>query len=530
VGLLAGLLVLGCGHRDVVTAASVLIAIEVTPNPLLLAEGTSVQLTLTGRYDAGPDRDLTAGATWTPADPGVISVSPAGLVTGLRGGTTTLSGAAGDGSSSRNTSIPVTVTAVAGYDPAAGWSLVWSDEFDGVAVDPASWTFDLGEGGWGNSESQYYRAENAAVAGGLLTITARAEVMGGAPYTSARMQTSQKRSFTYGKFSMRARLPYGQGIWPAFWLLGANSSSFNLYGGAVAWPGCGEADIMEMIGGLADGSGDFTTHGALHYLDAGGRDPGPGFAYRLPSRLSSDFHVYELVWTPHSFTWLFDGLAYGTKVVTADMEEFGRPMFILLNLAVGGPWGGWADASTVFPQEYVVDYVRVYGNATTVPGGAAGLPTSWHLLGGAAAGASPSGERLEATPGIVTGFQPTRPLTGAATFYSPTLTGLFEAGAWSVGLFTTNPGVPSVQQVEVFMTAADGSGETLIGSAQVDVSTTGGGNHRSWFTLRGVAAARFVDQRIKLVVKPLSGATATMVYNGNDFDSVLTTPWSPAGP
>jgi beta-glucanase (GH16 family) len=513
-------------------SAPSLLSVEVRPDPLLLAAGASAQLTLTGRYDVGAARDLTAGAAWTAADPNVVSVSTTGLVTGLRGGSTTLTGSSGDGASTRSATIPVEVSAGAGagYDPSAGWNLVWSDEFAGAAVDPATWTFDIGSGGWGNNESEYYRAENAAVAGGFLTITAREEAFGDARYTSARLQTSQKRAFTYGKFSMRAKLPYSQAMWPAFWLLGANSSSFNLYGGNVAWPGCGEADIMEMVGGLADGSGDFTTHGALHYLDASGRNPGPSAAYRHTRRLSEDFHVYELIWTPHSFTWLFDGLAFGTRVITADMEEFTRPMFILLNLAIGGPWGGWVDASTVFPQTYVIDYVRVYANATTEPGGAPGLATSWHLLGTPAAGVTPAGETLASTPGTVTGFQPTRALTAPATWYSTPLTGSYEAGAWSVGIFTTNPAAASVLQVEVFKTAADGSGATSLGSARLDVSATGGGNHRSWFALTGVPVEHFADQRLKVVVTPVSGATATMIYNGNDFDSVVATPWSAAGP
>ena len=117
---------------------------------------------------------------------------------------------------------------------------------------------------------------------------------------------------------------------------------------------------MEMIGGLADGSGDFTTHGTLHYLDGTGRNPAPSFALRLPTRLSDDFHVYEVVWTPHSFTWKIDGVAFGSKVIGPDMEEFTQPMFLLLNLAVGGAWGGWVDGSTTFPQAFVVDWVRVY--------------------------------------------------------------------------------------------------------------------------------------------------------------------------
>jgi hypothetical protein len=205
-------------------------------------------------------------------------------------------------------------------------------------------------------------------------------------------------------------------------------------------------------------------------------------------------------------------------------------MFILLNLAIGGPWGGWVDTSTVFPQIYVIDYVRVYENATTAPGGSPGLATSWHLLNGPASGVIPAGETLSSAPGTASGFQPTKMVTAASTWYSAPLTGSYEAGAWSVGIFTTNPGVSSVLQAEFFKTAADGSAGVSLGSAQVDTSRTGGGNHTSWFTLTGLPVQAFSNQRIKLVLSPVSGGIATMIYNGNDFDSVITTPWSAAGP
>ena len=120
--------------------------------------------------------------------------------------------------------------------PADDWVLDWSDEFNGNSLDSAVWTADLGSGGWGNSESQYYKAQNAVVAGGLLTITAKRETAGDAPYTSARIQTSRKQSFTYGRFEMRAKLPATQGMWPAFWLLGNSCNSWGLYGGTVNWP------------------------------------------------------------------------------------------------------------------------------------------------------------------------------------------------------------------------------------------------------------------------------------------------------
>ena len=459
--------------------------------------------------------------------PAVAAVDSAGGISALATGAAQIKAALGAVQSSNALSVTVVDPT---YDPGAGWSLAWSDEFDGVAVNPANWTFDIGSGGWGNNESEYYRAENAVVANGYLTITARQETFGDAPYTSARMQTSRKQAFTYGKFVMRARLPYSQAMWPAFWMLGASSNSFNLYGGNVSWPGCGEIDIMEMIGGLADGSGDYTTHGTLHYLNAGGRDPGPSYAYRYPARLSEDFHVYEIVWTPHSFTWKLDGLAYGTRIMDPDMQALNQPMFLLLNLAVGGPWGGWVDGSTVFPQTYVIDYVRQYTNPGLTSGGAPGLSSTWHLMNGAATGVPAGAEDLESAKGTVSGFQPLKTLTAPATWYSAPLTGAYEDGAWSLGLFTTSPGAAAVLKAEVFLTAADGTVQSSLGTAQVDVNTTGAGNHRSNFTLVGVPALHLASQRLKLVLTPVSGASATMVYNGNDFDSVLTAPWSPAGP
>ena len=461
--------------------------------------------------------------TFTSDAPAVATVS-AGSISGVGPGTAHLTAHLGAVDSSNTLAVTVSPAA---YDPGAGYRLVWSDEFDGTAVDPKNWTFDLGSGGWGNNESEYYRAENAVVANGMLTITARQETYGDAPYTSARLQTSNKQVFTYGKFAIRAKLPYSQAMWPAFWMLGANSSSFNLYGGTVAWPGCGEIDIMEMIGGLADGSGDYTTHGTLHYLNSAGRNPAPSYAYRYPTRLSDDFHVYEVVWTPHSFTWKLDGVAYGTKIVDPDMVAFGRPMFILLNLAVGGAWGGWVDGSTVFPQTYVIDYVRAYTNDSITAAGPAGLSSAWHLMNGAASGVSPAAEDLEPTRGSVSGFQPLKTLASPATWYSAPLTGQYEDGAWSVGIFSTSPGASAVVKAEVFITAADGSSPASLGAAQVDVNKTGAGNHVSRFTLTGVPAIHLANQRLKLVLTPVSGASVTMVYNGNDFDSVLTTPWSP---
>lgn len=253
--------------------------------------------------------------------------------------------------------------AAATATPSTTWTLAWSDEFNGTALDPRIWSHDTGAGGWGNGESQFYQPQNAVVKDGFLTITAKREAVGGAPYTSARIQTSRKKTFSYGRIEMRAKLPGTQGMWPAFWLLGETCSSFGLYGGNVSWPACGEIDAMEMIGGLADGSGDFTTHGALHYLNAANVNPMPGVAYRSPTRLSADFHTYTVDWTPQGFTWYIDGVVFGSKAMASDMTSFNKPFFLLLNLAVGGNWGGWPNATTVFPQSYVIDYVRHYTRA-----------------------------------------------------------------------------------------------------------------------------------------------------------------------
>lgn len=279
-------------------------------------------------------------------------------------------------------------------NPTDDWTLAWSDEFDGTSLNSAVWTADLGSGGWGNGESQYYQAQNAVVSGGLLTITAKREVAGDAPYTSARIQTSRKKSFLYGRFEMRAKLPATQGMWPAFWLLGSTCKSlWANYGGNAEWPGCGEIDIMEMIGGSTGNASDYTTYGTLHYLKGNNYDP-LSIGYRNATKLADGFHVYRMDWTPQSFTWYIDDIAYGTRLITSDMEEFHKPYFILLNLAVGGAWGGWANNTTVFPQTYVIDYVRHYTRPWPAKGSAAGLPSVWHL------GADP---KLSSAAGTTTG-------------------------------------------------------------------------------------------------------------------------------
>jgi len=234
-----------------------------------------------------------------------------------------------------------------------GMTLVWSDEFNGAALNTQFWNFEEGNGtdGWGNRELQYYRKENTRVHNGYLTITAKKESFDGRAYTSSRLTTEAKKDFLYGRIEMRAKLPKGQGIWPAFWALGANIRT-------TPWPFSGEIDIMEMVGG---GPGkDNTTHGTVHYEDGGHKYIGGSTALQSGD-FYDKFHVFSIVWTATSIKWYLDNVEFYTFDTTGtNKDEFRRPYFLLLNLAVGGNWPGSPSTSTVFPQKYIVDYVRVF--------------------------------------------------------------------------------------------------------------------------------------------------------------------------
>ncbi len=238
-----------------------------------------------------------------------------------------------------------------------GWTFLWADEFtqaDGTKPDSAKWGYAIGGSGWGNNELQYYtdRTENARIEGGALVIEARAENFGGRSYTSARLLTKEKQSWTYGRIEARIKIPRGQGIWPAFWMLGSNI-------GSVGWPQCGEIDIMETIG-----REPAIVHGTVH---------GPGYSGELAisgsytlagATLADDFHIYAIEWEENRIRWFIDGQVYFTltpsSLPNGSAWVFNQPQFILLNLAVGGNWPGNPDNSTIFPQRMTVDYVRVY--------------------------------------------------------------------------------------------------------------------------------------------------------------------------
>jgi beta-glucanase (GH16 family) len=246
------------------------------------------------------------------------------------------------------------------------WKLVWSDEFDGPAgasFDHTKWTAETGGSGWGNQEREFYttRAENVSLDGsGHLVITAIAEPpnttdtcwYGVCRYTSARIKTQGLFSQTYGRFEARIRIPRGQGMWPAFWMLGDNI-------GTVGWPSSGEIDIMENIG-----REPATVHGTMHGPGYSGAN-GIGGPYSLTTgAFADDYHLYAIEWLPGQITWSVDGNSYfattPSSLPSGAKWVYDHPFFLLLNLAVGGAWPNDPDATTIFPQQMIVDYVRVY--------------------------------------------------------------------------------------------------------------------------------------------------------------------------
>jgi len=244
-----------------------------------------------------------------------------------------------------------------------GWTLVWSDEFngaDGSQVDSSKWVLETGGNGWGNDELEYYtaRPDNSFQQGGNLVIKAIQEKYTGTDgvsrdYTSARLKTEGKFAQKYGRFEARIKIPRGQGIWPAFWMLGDDIAK-------KGWPKCGEIDIMENIGKEPS-----IVHGTIH---------GPGYSggggLSSPSTLvgdqnfADDFHIYAVEWEKEAIRFYVDDRLYSTRT-PADLPKgtkwvYKHPFFIILNVAVGGGWPGSPDSTSTFPQTMLVDYVRVY--------------------------------------------------------------------------------------------------------------------------------------------------------------------------
>jgi beta-glucanase (GH16 family) len=244
------------------------------------------------------------------------------------------------------------------------YALVWSDEFngkDGSPPDPSKWTYDIGGSGWGNHELEYYtnRPENARIEDGKLVITARQEAYTGPDgakfnYTSARLKSQGLFSQVYGRFEARIKLPSGQGIWPAFWMLGDNIDS-------VGWPKSGEIDIMENVGKEPG-----INHCSLHGPSSTNATSDRTATITLPpgQKLSDDFHVYAVEWEPGAVRFYLDANLYATftsvQWPAGGTWVFDHRFFLILNVAVGGDWPGSPDATSAFPQTMQVDYVRVY--------------------------------------------------------------------------------------------------------------------------------------------------------------------------
>ena len=246
--------------------------------------------------------------------------------------------------------------APAGGAPYGNWNIVWSDEFNGTTINPKTWTYDLGAGGWGNNELEYYTSSsaNSHVSGGYLHIVARQQSEGGQNYTSARMKSEGLFSFTYGRIEWRAQLPNGAGFWPALWLLGTNIAT------SIGWPGCGEIDVMEN-----NGSALGTVQGSLH----SGSDETA--VYNLLNNDSvTNFHTYTLDWATNAILFYVDGHLYESQTnwsssVGPYPTPFNQPFFIIMNIAVGGNYLGNPSTNTInanstFPGEMLVDYVRIY--------------------------------------------------------------------------------------------------------------------------------------------------------------------------
>jgi beta-glucanase (GH16 family) len=248
------------------------------------------------------------------------------------------------------------------------WKLVWRDEFNapnGSPVDSTKWITETGGGGWGNNELEYYTARpaNASQQNGNLVITVQQEKYTGTDgvirnYTSARLKTQGKFSQAYGRFEARIKIPRGQGIWPAFWMLGDDVDK-------AGWPSCGEIDIMENVGKEPS-----LVHGTIH---------GPGYSgaksIGVPDALpgnqpfADDFHLFAVEWEPNEIRFYVDDQLYVTRT-PAELPPgakwvYDHPFFVLLNVAVGGDWPGNPDTSSTYPQTMLVDYVRVYKRSDT---------------------------------------------------------------------------------------------------------------------------------------------------------------------
>lgn len=313
-------------------------SLRITPAVVTLKKGETCQLSYGNTFDLD--------VTWASSNTDVATVTQDGLVTALKGGNATISLA---------TSVE-TVTALIAVEHTWGeYQLVWSDEFNGSALDENVWTIQTGGGGWGNQEAQHYtgRQENLRVEDGCLVIEARKEDYSGNEYTSARIMSKGKKEFTYGKLEASISLPSGGGLWPAFWTLGSRGS----------WPNCGEIDIMEYVGNVPN-----RILGTLHTVrDRSGSKSSKAY---WGENIENNFHTYGVEWTCEEISgkdvirFYVDGNIYSEQVESViDDDEywpFNRPNYFIINMAVGGTLGGEIHDIWSSPRLMKVDWVRVY--------------------------------------------------------------------------------------------------------------------------------------------------------------------------
>lgn len=224
------------------------------------------------------------------------------------------------------------------------YQLDWSDEFNGSSIDSSNWNFEVGGGGWGNNELEYYTDsnDNAHIEAGNLIIEARKEPYDGNDYTSARLTTQGKHEFQYGKIEARMKLPIGQGLWPAFWMLNTDGSTY------------GEIDIMEQV------NLENNIYGSAHWGYHGRRSTTGSY----DNIDVTEYQIYSVIWNESSIAWYIDNNKYYEVVLDKNsMSAFHEPFYIILNLAIGGSWPGNPDASTQFPARVYVDWIRVYCTA-----------------------------------------------------------------------------------------------------------------------------------------------------------------------
>jgi beta-glucanase (GH16 family) len=267
----------------------------------------------------------------------------------------TLSTAKGTGTivNSDGTYLPTDNTGYTTPTSYAGYHVAWSDEFNTPVFNTNNWNYETGGGGWGNNELEYYtgRMQNLFQSNGNLIIEARKETYGSSSYTSARINTSGKQQFQFGRIDMRAKLPTSKGMWPALWMLGSNF-------GTAGWPGCGETDIMELVGSNAK-----QVVGSIHWKQANASEGTYNNVFNASQDFAQQFHVFSLVWDTNTVQILVDDQVYvsGTNAnVASGTYPFNAPFFLIFNVAVGGDWPGPPDITTVFPQRMFVDYVRVF--------------------------------------------------------------------------------------------------------------------------------------------------------------------------